>query len=274
MKSLRRTLMLAGALCASLAAGAACAADRQGRHRRHRRHVGALRRRHRRRRHRGDQDGDRRFWRNRARPADRGPDLRSSEQARHRRAETARMGRHRRPDDAARRLEHRGQPRHVLRGQGEEDPVHRHRRGRRVADRQGLHALYDPLRLRHDRARQRHRQDHCRRGRQELVLPHRRLRLREATGGGGHRCRQGGRRNGGRRRSRAARHVGLLLLSPPGAGLRRASARPRQRRRRHVELAQGGGGIRPHQDDEARGAARCSSPTFMRSGSTPRRASC
>ena len=108
--------------------------------------------------------------------------VRSSKQAGHRGAETSRMGRHRRPDDAARRLEHRRQPRDVGRGEGEEDPVLRHRRGRRVADRQGLHALYDPLRLRHDRARQRHRQDHSRRRRQELVLPHRGLRLRQATG--------------------------------------------------------------------------------------------
>ena len=61
-------------------------------------------------------------------------------------------------------------------------PLHRHRRGRRVADRQGLHALYDPLRLRHDRARQRHGENHSRGRRQELVLPHRRLRLRQAIG--------------------------------------------------------------------------------------------
>ena len=80
-------------------------------------------------------------------------------------AETARMGRHQRADNAARRLQHRGQPRHGRRVEGKEDPVHRHRRGGRVADRQGLHALHDSLRLRHDRARQRNRQDHCRGGR-------------------------------------------------------------------------------------------------------------
>ena len=64
------------------------------------------------------------------------------------------------------------------RDQGEEDALLRHRRRRRLADRQGLHALYDPLRLRHHRARQRHGEDDHRAGRQELVLPHRRLRLR------------------------------------------------------------------------------------------------
>ena len=77
-------------------------------------------------------------------------------------AEVPRMGRPRRPDDAARRLQHRRQPRHGRRRQGKEDPVLRHRRGRRLADRQGLHALYGPLRLRHDRARQRHGDDHPR----------------------------------------------------------------------------------------------------------------
>ena len=50
------------------------------------------------------------------------------------------------------------------------------------------------------------------------------------------------------------------LLQAQGSGAQVLA--PRQRRRRHVELAQGGGGIRPHQDDEARGAAgvphRCS----------------
>ncbi len=110
----------------------------QGRHRRHRRHVGTLRRRHRPARRRGDQNGDRRFRWIGARPADRDSDLRSSEQAGARGREAARMGRHRRHDDAARRVQLRGQPRDVRRGQGEEGSLHRHRRGRGVADRQGL----------------------------------------------------------------------------------------------------------------------------------------
>ncbi len=92
-------------------------------------------------------------------------------------------------------------------------------------------ALHDPLRLRHERARQRHGQDHPRRGRQELVLHHRRLRLRQAARGGRLRRREGGRRKRGRRRARAARHVRFLLLPPAGAGVGRAGARPRQRRR-------------------------------------------
>ena len=122
---------------------------RKGRHRRHRRHVRPLRRRGRRRRRRSGQDGDRRLRRLRPRPADRGAELRPPEQARPRRAEGARMGRPERPDDAAGRLQHRRQPGDERRDQGEEGSVLRHRRRRRVADRQGLHALHDPLRLRH-----------------------------------------------------------------------------------------------------------------------------
>ncbi len=94
-----------------------------------------------------------------------------------------RVRRPRRRHDGARRLQHRRQPRHERGRQGKEDPVHRHRRRRRLADRQGLHALYDPLRLRHDGARQRHRDDDPQAGRQELVLPHRRLRVRHAVAG-------------------------------------------------------------------------------------------
>ena len=52
--------------------------------------------------------------------------------------------------------------------------------------------------------------------------------------------------------SGAARDVGLLLLSAAGARLGRASARPRQRRHGHVQLDEGGVGIRPHQNDDAR----------------------
>ena len=107
-------------------------------------------------RRRSGQDGDRRLRRLRPRPADRAADLRPPEQARPRRTEGARMGRPERPDDAARRLQHRRQPGDERRDQREEGAVLRHRRRRRVADRQGLHALHDPLRLRHDRARQRH----------------------------------------------------------------------------------------------------------------------
>ena len=159
MKSLRRMLMLAGALSTLLAASAACAADNKV-------VIGDI----------DDMSGPYAdvigaggveaikmaiadFGGSGARPADRGSDLRSSEQAGSRSAETPRMGRHRRLTMLLGGSNTGRQPGDVRRGQGEEDPLLRHRRGRRLADRQGLHALYDPLRLRHDRARQRHRQD-------------------------------------------------------------------------------------------------------------------
>ena len=181
MKSLRRTLMLAGALCASLAAGAAWAADNKvvigdidDMSGPYADVIGPSRRR-------GDQDGDRRFRRNCARQADRGSDRSIIKTSRTLGAEKLReWADTRRHDDAARRVQLRRQHRDVGRGQGEEDPVLRHRRGRRVADRQGLHPLHHSLRLRHDRARQRHRQNDPRRGRQELVLPYCGLRFREA----------------------------------------------------------------------------------------------
>ena len=130
MKSLRRTLMLAGALCASLAAGAAWAADNKV-------VIGDI----------DDMSGP---YADVIGPngvealkmavADFGgsvlgqpievltfdhqnkPDI-----AAQKLREWADTRRH---DNAARRLEHRRQPRHVGRGQGEEDPVHSHRRRR------------------------------------------------------------------------------------------------------------------------------------------------
>ena len=68
-------------------------------------------------------------------------------------------------------------------------------------------------------------------GRQELVLHHRRLRLRQAARGGRVGHREGGRRQRRRRRARAARNVRLLLVPVAGAGVGRAGARPLQRRR-------------------------------------------
>ena len=75
-------------------------------------------------------------------------------------AEIPRVGRRERPQHADRRLQYRRQSRHQRRGQGKEGPLHLHRRRWRFADRQGLHALHHPLRLRHHRARQRHGENH------------------------------------------------------------------------------------------------------------------
>ena len=184
------------------------------------------------------------------------------------------MGRHVRPDHAARRLQHRRQPRHGERRQGEAHSLLRHRRRGRFPHRQGLQPLYDPLRLRHDRARQRHRQDHPRGRRQELVLPHRRLRFRHTARKHRLEPRQGERRDRDRRRARAARHLRLLVLSPAGAGVGRAGARARQRRRRHGELDEGRLRIRLDQDRCGPRRFSSSSPTSTPWASRSRRASC
>ena len=166
------------------------------------------------------------------------------------------MGRHSRPNDAARRLQHRGQPCDGAHRQGEEDPPHGDRRGRRFADRQRLQRLHGPLRLRYDRARQRHGQDDPRSGRQDLVLHHCGLRVRHATPEGGDEDRRGRRRQGRGLREGAARNVGLLVLPLAGARLGSAGGRPRQRGRRFQQFLEGRARIRPHRHDEARGAPR------------------
>ena len=111
--------------------------------------------------------------------------------------------------------------------QGEEHSVFRHRRRWSFADRQGLHALHDTLRLRHDGARQRHGEDDPRPGRQELVLPHCGLCFRDTARERSRQRRQGERRLRRRRRARASRHLRFCLLSPAGAGIRCTGARPR-----------------------------------------------
>ena len=102
------------------------------------------------------------------------------------------------------------------------------RRGGRLAHRQGLQRLYGALRLRHDLARQRHCDDDARSGRQDLVLPHRRLRLRHPVATGGEQRRHRRRRQGAGRRARAAGDVGLFVVPAAGAefAARRCSASP------------------------------------------------
>ena len=179
----------------------------QGRDRRHRRSVGRLCGRERPAGGRGDQDGDRRFRRQRARPADRVPDRGPPEQARHRREQVPRMGRHQGAHHAARRLQHRREPGARADRQGEEDSPVRDRRRRRLADRQGLQRLHGPLRLRYDGARQRHGQDDRGSGRQILVLHHGGLCVRHAASAGGDQGRRRGRRQGRGLRQGAARDL-------------------------------------------------------------------
>ena len=99
---------------------------------------------------------------------------------------------------------------------------------------------FRPLDLRHLCARPQPRQGADRAGRQDLVLHHRRLRLRQGPGrqlrGGG----RGGGRQGAGRGAPSAQHLGLLLVPAAGAGLGRRRRRLRQRGRRPQHLAQAG----------------------------------
>ena len=94
------------------------------------------------------------------------------------------------------------------------------------------------------------------RGRQDVVLPDRRLRLRHAIAGRRRARRHRQWRKGRRLGARAARHFGFRLLSLAGAEFGRAGARPRQCRPRLLQLAEGGQRARHHQDDEAGRPAR------------------
>ncbi len=88
-----------------------------------------------------------------------------------------------------------------------------------------------------------------RRGRrQDLVLHHRRLRLRqeprEERGG----CGRSGGRQGARRGASPDQHRGFLVLPPAGAGVGRGRDRYRQCRRRHQQHAETGRRIRARQE--------------------------
>ena len=98
-------------------------------------------------------------------------------------------------------------------------------------------------------------------GRQHLVLPHRRLRLRPFAREGHRRRGQGRRRQGARRGAPSAQCVGLFLVPAAGADLQGADHRPGQRRRRHHQLDQGRQRVRHHQEPEAWPGCWCSSTT-------------
>ena len=123
--------------------------------------------------------------------------------------------------------------------------------------RRAMLAQHDPLGLRHGAARERDGRRHGEAGRQHLVLPHGRLRLRPRAGARHQRGREEERRPGRRRRQDAVPVQRLLVLPAPGAGLEGQGHRPRQRGRRHDQLDQAGLRVR-HHAGRAEPGRRCS----------------
>ena len=103
----------------------------------------------------------------------------------------------------------------------EKQGVHRLRRRNRAADRREMHAQHRALDLRHLRVWPRPRQGGGGEGRQEMVLPDRRLCVRSRPRKAGDGSGQGRRRRGGRRRPPSAGDGGLRLVPAAGARLRR-----------------------------------------------------
>ena len=163
------------------------AGPEQGRQdRRAGRHVRPLRREHRAGRCRRGQVRDRRFRRLGARQADRARERRLPEQGRCRRRHRQALVRRRecRPGDRHPQLGDRARPGQGRRG--EEPHRHADRGGDLGADRQGLRSQQHPLDLRHLRPDQDHRERARQAGRRQLVLHHRRLRLRPRDRAGRH----------------------------------------------------------------------------------------
>ena len=181
------------------------------------------------------------------RPLGRDPVGRPPDQARRRRRDRAQVVRRRRRED-----DHR--PRHLVGraggpqgqpGEGPDRPQHRRRLER--PHRPGLLADRRALGLRHLLAGPRDRRGDGEGGRRQLVLPHRRLRLRPCAGARRVRGREGGRRQGAGRRAPSAQHAGLLVLPAAGPGLQGQGDRPRQCRPGHDQLDQAGGRVRHRQ---------------------------
>ena len=187
------------------------------------RHVEPLLRHQRPRRGDRRADGDRGFRRLDRRQEDRDRPGRRPEQGRRRRHHRRPLVRHR----AGRR--HPGHrrlvlvDRHLARRQRQEEDLPRHRSGLVGHHRQALQRLHGALGLRHLRARQRHRLGGRQGRRRQLVLPHRRLRLRLRPA-----ARRRQRRQQDRRQGRWARSA---IPSTPTTS-RRSCCRPRPRRRR------------------------------------------
>ena len=141
----------------------------------------------------GGADGDRGLRRQGRRQEDRGGRRRPPEQGRRGRAARRASGIDRDGVDMITDTLNSGVALAIAEGGRREEAHHdRHRCGVDAPHQRGLHAVHDPLHLRHLRAGQRHRQGGGEAGRRHLVLPDRRLRLRPFAG-------EGHRRRGARR---------------------------------------------------------------------------
>ena len=125
------------------------------------------------------------------------------------------------------------------------------------ADRRAVLAQLRALDLRHLHAGEIDRRRDGEGGRRLLVLPHRRLRVRQAAAGRHHRasCRAAGGKVLGSSPYPFPGTIRLLVVPGAGAVEPRQGAGPVQCRRRYGELDQAGPRVRREPDDEAGGAA-------------------
>ena len=160
---------------------------------------------------------------------------RPPEQARCRRHHRAAVVRSRRRRPDRRGGEFRRGARGRRRRQGEEQGLHQLRRGDLGPDRAAVQRQHDPLGLRHLHAGEVDRRRDGEGGRRQLVLHHRRLRLRQGAAARHHRLRHRRRRQGA---SAAVAYpfpgtTDFSSYPAAGAGVRRQGAGHRQRRHRH-----------------------------------------
>lgn len=132
---------------------------------------------------------------------------------------------------------------------------HRRRLGLEHHLQREVHRHQRALDVRHLFQFGRHRQGAAQARRRQLVLPHRRLRVRQVARKGRVRRGHGRRRQGARRGPASVEQQRLFLLPDAGAGLEGQGHRPGQRRRRRRQRRQAGRRVRHRQQGRGGGAA-------------------